>query len=247
MVAAIQPLISMGISKTVNIPEHATVEEIEQMILRAHELGLKAIAIYRDGCKSNQPITVSEVKTFVEIPKTNFPIRKRLPDERQALTHKFSVGGQEGYLTVGIYPEGEPGEIFVTIAKEGSTISGLMDALATMVSIALQYGVPLGTIVNKLAHTRFEPSGFTSNPNIHHAKSIVDYIARWLAHKFIGPESLKTDEPIEGPITKTGIHKLEKSAALKSDSPTCVKCGGLMTRTGSCYTCTECGETSGCS
>ena len=196
MMAATQPFLSGAISKTVNLPHDATVEEIEEAYLEAWRLGLKAIAIYRDGCKRTQPLNAGkEEKRAAEEARAEragpTTSRRRLPDERQAITHKFSIGGHEGYLTVGLYEDGKPGEIFITMSKEGSTISGLMDAFATSISMALQYGVPLEVLVDKFSHTRFEPSGFTGNKDIPIAKSITDYIFRWMALKFLSREEAR--------------------------------------------------------
>jgi ribonucleoside-diphosphate reductase alpha chain len=203
MMAAVQPFLSGAISKTVNLPPEATVEDIESVYLQGWKLGLKAIAIYRDGCKRTQPLNtaasrtddaVKGKKTHTEIvpavPVAEGPRRRKLSDERRAITHKFSVGGHEGYVTVGLYEDGTPGEIFLVMAKEGSTISGLMDSFATAISLTLQYGVPLDTLVEKFSHTRFEPAGWTKNSEIPIAKSLVDYIFRWLASKFL-PEETK--------------------------------------------------------
>ncbi len=195
MMAAVQPFISGAISKTVNMPQESTPEDITQAYLEAWRLGVKAIAIYRDGSKRQQPLTTSreqdqKKKTVAAEPTS--PRRRRLSDERRSLTHKFAIGNHEGYITVGLYDDGGPGEIFITMSKEGSVISGLMDAFATSVSLALQYGVPLKALVNKFAHMRFEPSGFTANPSIKIAKSLVDYLFRWLALKFLPPEDQRT-------------------------------------------------------
>ncbi len=204
MMAAVQPFLSGAISKTVNMPEAATAEEIEQVYLEGWKLGLKAIAIYRDNSKRSQPLSTSRKKdgeaTDAETvaalraqlaaaqAEAVKPHRRRLPAERAAITHKFDIAGHEGYITVGLYPEGQPGEIFLKMAKEGSTVSGLMDTFATSVSLALQYGVPLRDLVNKFAHVRFEPSGFTGNSEIPIAKSIVDYIFRWLGARFLAAD-----------------------------------------------------------
>ena len=201
MMAAVQPFISGAISKTVNMPEAATVEDIEQVYLEGWKLGLKAIAIYRDNSKRSQPLStgkkadsdvvdtadVEELKRQLAaaVAESKKPHRRRLPSERQAVTHKFDIAGHEGYITVGLYPDGQPGEIFLKMAKEGSTVSGLMDTLATTISVALQYGVPLKDLVNKFSHVRFEPAGFTGNAEIPIAKSIVDYIFRWLGARFL--------------------------------------------------------------
>jgi ribonucleoside-diphosphate reductase alpha chain len=198
MMAGVQPFISGSQSKTVNLPSDASVEDIAQTYLDSWKLGLKCIAIYRDGCKRSQPLSTSlkekenkrdvPVETAANLVTEPRPVRRRLPDERQSLTHKFDIQGHEGYITVGLYPDGTPGEIFLTMAKEGSTISGLMDAFATQTSLALQYGVPLRVMVNKFSHMRFEPNGFTRNPEIPMAKSLIDYIFRWLASRFLDAE-----------------------------------------------------------
>jgi ribonucleoside-diphosphate reductase alpha chain len=189
MMAAVQPFISGAISKTVNMPNEATVEDIERAYTDGWKLGLKAVAIYRDGSKRSQPLATSIDKTTGHrVQVVERPLRKRLPSERTALTHKFEVGGHEGYITVGLYEDGTPGEIFLRMAKEGSTVSGLMDSFATAVSLALQYGVPLPALVDKFSHTRFDPQGFTRNPEIPIAKSVMDYIFRWLASRFLPQE-----------------------------------------------------------
>jgi ribonucleoside-diphosphate reductase alpha chain len=207
MMGAVQPFLSGAISKTVNMPEAATPEEIEKVYLEGWKLGLKAIAVYRDNSKRSQPLStgkkkdgdVAEAVDSAELAKlrkelakaqaeAGKPHRRRLPAERQAITHKFDIAGHEGYITVGLYPDGQPGEIFLKMAKEGSTVSGLMDSFATTVSVALQYGVPLRDLINKFAHVRFEPSGFTGNQEIPIAKSSVDYIFRWLGSRFLGPD-----------------------------------------------------------
>jgi ribonucleoside-diphosphate reductase alpha chain len=368
MMGAIQPFISGAISKTVNMPEAATAEEIEQVYLEGWKQGLKAIAIYRDNSKRSQPLSTGKKKdgdAVVEVDsaiveqlkkqlaaaqlEASKPHRRRLPAERQALTHKFDIAGHEGYVTVGLYPDGQPGEIFMKMAKEGSTVSGLMDTLATTISVALQYGVPLKDLVNKFAHVRFEPSGFTGNSEIPIAKSIVDYIFRWLGSRFLsdddkanlglidrsgyegsqpafgsggtpglaaggGPGS--PDKPAIGtpppahtagsptvdpsqsspsgrdatagdPPSATAVaapeaekgdggelkviatnghsngHTVKANGngggitlslgntkvafALQGDAPSCMDCGSIMVRNGSCYKCLNCGSTSGCS
>lgn len=195
MMAAVQPFLSGAISKTVNMPTDATVEDIQEAYLLSWKYGLKAIAVYRDGCKRTQPLVTSldkhkDDKSAVVTAQVIKPARRRMPEERQAITHSFTIGNHKGYISAGLYEDGTLGEIFIRMSKEGSTISGLMDAMATITSISLQYGVPLKVLVNKMAHVRFEPSGFTSNENIRIAKSIVDYIFRWLAYKFLPPEDL---------------------------------------------------------
>ncbi len=192
MMAANQPFVSGAISKTVNLPEHATTDDIFNAYVEAWKLGLKAIAIYRDNSKRSQPLATKKdsdsAKEIAPSPEA-FAARKRLPDERQAITHKFNIAGHEGYITVGLFEDGSPGEIFIVMAKEGSTLSGVMDAFATSISLALQYGVPLSALVSKFSHMRFEPSGFTSNKQIPMAKSFLDYIFRWMAAKFLSPEA----------------------------------------------------------
>src|SRR4051812_44554667 len=216
MMGAVQPFISGAISKTINMPNSATLEEIEQAYYEAWKLGLKAVAVYRDGCKRSQPLSTAKDKTGLEqLGVAPAAVRRKLPDERESITHKFSIGGHEGYITVGKYEDGAPGEIFITMAKEGSTISGLMDSFATMTSLALQHGVPLQLLVDKFTHTRFEPSGFTKNPEIPMAKSIMDYIFKWLAIKFLGRESqeeagvIRRDDvaPALPPAIETNVSK----------------------------------------
>jgi ribonucleoside-diphosphate reductase alpha chain len=268
MLAAVQPFISGAISKTINMPEDSTVDEIQQAYVEGWRLGLKAVAIYRDNCKRSQPLSTKRegmsVASAVEAlaaPATAG--RRKLSDERRALTHKFSINGHEGYITVGLYDDGQPGEIFLVMAKEGSTISGLMDAFATSISLALQYGVPLKALVEKFSHTRFEPSGFTKNPEIPIAKSITDYIFRWLGSKFLSTEEkqalgiiLRDDagQPILAPAygaPAPGPARAESTVKftvdLGADAPSCHECGSIMVRNGACYKCNNCGSTSGCS
>jgi ribonucleoside-diphosphate reductase alpha chain len=252
MMAAVQPFLSGAISKTVNMPADATPEEISNAYLESWRMGLKAVAVYRDGCKRSQPLSTSKE----EIPEAAGPrpARRKLPDERKSITHKFSIAGHEGYITVGMYEDGKPGEIFLVMAKEGSTISGLMDAFATSISMALQYGVPLEALVEKFSHVRFEPSGFTKNADIPYAKSITDYIFRWLATKFLSSEHQEAvgvqigdgdkDAPGSSATPPTGPGTAFRSQA---DAPPCHYCGSIMTRNGSCYRCANCGSTSGCS
>ncbi len=350
MMGAVQPFLSGAISKTVNMPEAATAEEIERVYMEGWKLGLKAIAVYRDNSKRSQPLSTGKKKdgdTAVTAADTEeleklrkqlaraqaeaaLPHRRRLPAERNALTHKFDIAGHEGYITVGLYPDGQPGEIFLKMAKEGSTVSGLMDTLATTISVALQYGVPLRDLVNKFAHVRFEPSGFTGNQEIPIAKSLVDYIFRWLGSRFLSADdkamlglqpATVTDssapmapafgvqspslaepapsieptttelaptpkatavaaEPTEaskptaeltvlatnghasgiaangkassgsggGPSTITlNLGATKVSFQTQADAPSCMDCGSIMIRNGSCYKCLNCGSTSGCS
>jgi ribonucleoside-diphosphate reductase alpha chain len=288
MMAAAQPFISGAISKTVNLPESASVEDIMDAYLQAWKLGLKAVAVYRDGCKKSQPLSAAGTKTAnstkddarnafsapaPEPEDMNAPpraVRHKLQEERASITHKFNIGGHEGYITVGLYPNGEPGELFITMAKEGSTVSGLMDSFALAVSISLQHGVPLKLFCEKFAHTRFEPSGWTSNPDIGFAKSIMDYIFRWLQLRFTGQQQLlfenlrpKSSQQLSAdaaaaprrPETGTrepgagSVHTADALANLidLGDAPSCSFCGSIMTRNGSCYRCGSCGSTSGCS
>src|SRR3990172_4085893 len=235
----IQPFLSGAISKTVNMPEAATAEEIERVYLEGWKLGLKAIAIYRDNSKRSQPlmtgkkkdtdgvVSAADTEELEKLRKqlaaaqaeASLPHRHRLPAERAALTHKFDIAGHEGYITVGLYPDGQPGEIFLKMAKEGSTVSGLMDTLATTISVALQYGVPLRDLVNKFAHVRFEPSGFTGNSEIPIAKSIVDYVFRWLGSRFLSDD----DKANLGLIDRSGY---ESQPAFGSGSSTGLAAGG---------------------
>jgi ribonucleoside-diphosphate reductase alpha chain len=236
------------------MPNSATVEDILRAYSESWRLGLKAIAIYRDGCKRTQPLNTS---AETDDAKKYKAVRHRLADERTAITHKFSVAGHEGYITVGLYESGQPGEIFITMSKEGSTISGLMDAFATSVSMALQYGVPLRVLVEKFSHMRFEPSGFTNNKDIPIAKSVCDYIFRWLGTKFLPkdilPISITSDLTLEkeedtnfmSVATREG--KEREVYQTQSDAPPCHECGNIMIRSGSCYKCLNCGATSGCS
>ena len=196
MMGATQPFISGAISKTVNVPKEATVDEIMEAYIESWRLGAKAVSIYRDGSKRTQPLNTSKDKvkgalSDVEqvVKSMGQPVRKRLPDERHSLTHKFDIAGHEGYITVGLFEDGQPGELFLVMAKEGSTISGFADAFAQAISYALQYGVPLQVLVDKFSHARFEPSGMTRNPDVRFAKSIVDYIFRWLATKFLSNDA----------------------------------------------------------
>jgi ribonucleoside-diphosphate reductase alpha chain len=246
-----------------------------QAYIQSWKLGAKAISIYRDGSKRTQPLNTSKDKTpaqaaqqaVAELSRT--PIRRKLPDERRAITHKFDIQGHEGYITVGLFEDGTPGEIFLVMAKEGSTISGFADAFAQAISYALQYGVPLQALVDKFSHVRFEPSGMTRNPEIRFAKSIVDYIFRWLATKFLSPEA-QFHAGVNGRELEDTGHKLTPSAGRtdpaaapgraglsptanphatiqnQEDAPPCSTCGSIMIRSGACYKCVNCGNTSGC-
>jgi ribonucleoside-diphosphate reductase alpha chain len=272
MMGATQPFISGAISKTVNVPKEATVEDIMQAYLESWKLGAKAISIYRDGSKRTQPLNTSKDKTAAEIAQQaagqlpRQPTRRKLPDERHAITHKFDIQGHEGYITVGLFEDGQPGEIFLVMAKEGSTISGFADAFAQAISYALQYGVPLQALVDKFSHVRFEPSGMTRNQEIRFAKSIVDYIFRWLASKFLSPEAQfhagvnrkEQDEQANGQLMPTAPTPTPAAAAAapaaglfstiqnQEDAPPCSMCGSIMIRSGACYKCVNCGTTSGC-
>jgi ribonucleoside-diphosphate reductase alpha chain len=299
MMAAVQPFLTGAISKTVNMPFEATVEDIERVCLEAWHLGLKAVAIYRDGCKRTQPLntgrtdetrgrgaeaagtvggavaangtTSTEAKgapgpsaTVVAGSSAGtpsaagaaWPVRHRLPDTRESITHKFSIGGHEGYVTVGLYEDQVPGEIFIVMAKEGSVVSGLVDSFATAISLALQYGVPLKVLVDKFTNVRFEPSGLTKNPEIRFAKSITDYVFKWLALKYLPdhPVVLETrahDTSAQGRSNRRdwgeGSATPAGATELFTDSPTCPDCGSLMVRNASCYRCFNCGTTNGCS
>ncbi|MBI1749886.1 MAG: vitamin B12-dependent ribonucleotide reductase, partial [Acidobacteria bacterium] len=290
MMAAAQPFVSGAISKTVNLPNSATVEDIMEAYIQAWKLGLKAVAVYRDGCKQSQPLSAAGTKTAQSGATGASPVtvqaeenldappramRHKLKEERMAVTHKFNIGGHEGYITVGLYPDGEPGELFIKMAKEGSTVSGLMDSFALAVSIAMQHGVPLKMLCEKFAHTRFEPSGWSNNPDIGFAKSIMDYIFRWLQLRFLSgqqqllfdnlrPRALGAPAPEVGDLNGTAgsgpatsdqrpatgsIHAADALSGIVDlgDAPTCSFCGSIMTRNGSCYRCMSCGSTSGCS
>src|SRR5262245_44779835 len=266
MMGAVQPFISGAISKTVNLPSEVTVEEIEQAYIEGWRLGLKAVAVYRDGSKRIQPLSTSaSEKKAGPVVVESRPVRRHLPVERHSITHKFSVAGHEGYLTIGMYEDGTPGEIFIVMAKEGSTLSGVMDSFATTCSMALQYGVPLKVLVDKFSHTRFEPSGFTSNPQVPYAKSIMDYIFRYLASKFLPADEasalgVQMNEPplttlaVQAPpppVATTMAGAPTRKGALVDiedrDAPVCFECGSLMVRNGACYKCLNCGSTSGCS
>ncbi len=256
MMGAVQPFISGAISKTVNLPEDATIEEIEQAYIQGWKHGLKALAIYRDGSKQAQVLSTKEERP--EAKQDLQPTRRRLPATRASITHKFCIEGHEGYITAGLYEDGSPGEIFVTMAKEGSTLSGMVDAFATSISLALQYGVPLSDLVHKFSHMRFEPSGRTENNEIPVAQSIVDYIFRWLASQF-SSEDEKEDVGVLSPAVKaklmaqeygepapTGNGTSRPSGSHQSDAPSCSNCGWIMARCGTCYRCDNCGTTTGC-
>ncbi len=321
MLGAVQPFISGAVSKTVNMPESATVEDIADAYTQAWHLGVKALAIYRDGSKTAQalrtdaqkqqpaPATQADIdRAVAEALEQAPPRRKRMPRERQSITHKFSIGGHEGYITAGMYEDGTVGEIFLTdIGKEGSTLRGMMNSFATAISIALQYGVPLETLVRKFSYMRFEPEGMTSNPEIPFAKSMPDYIMRWLASRFLdvdlqeelgiltpavrarkaaqdaassafsdtsrplvsdpAEETSDTEEATHNGLGNGATHGVaggappaQPATSALTDSPpvlpavsrgldlgpACQQCGGMMQRTGSCYTCSSCGFNTGC-
>ncbi len=266
MVAATQPFLSGSISKTINMPHDTTVEEVENLYVEAWKLGLKAVALYRDGSKLSQPLSTTRAEAEEEEQEAR-PIRRRLPNERASITHKFSVAGHEGYITVGFYEDGSPGEVFLKMSKEGSVISGLMDTIATMTSISLQYGVPLESLVSKFSHVGFEPAGFTNNKDIPIAKSIIDYVFRWLGLKFLPQSEVLAEgdgslgdqlaqpqqlQPYGDDLNQEeNAQRLEarekRVAAMQSDAPPCHDCGTIMVRNGTCYRCLNCGATSGCS
>ena len=274
MIGATQPFISGAISKTINVPTDATVADIEQAYIDAWRLGTKAVSIYRDGSKRTQPLNTARQAAEAVGALSGQPVRRRLPDERQAITHKFDIAGHEGYITVGLFDDGAPGEIFLVMAKEGSTISGFADAFAQAVSYSLQYGVPLQVLVDKFSHVRFEPAGLTKNPDVRIAKSIVDYIFRWMASKFLSEEAQyhagvngreqaagdgdggqlsfgDADAPsAPAGVAATGAAAEKQAGAFAiqndQDAPPCSTCGAIMIRSGACYKCVNCGATSGC-
>ena len=257
MMGAVQPFLSGAISKTVNLPEDASVDDIALAYTEGWRLGLKALAVYRDGSKRTQPLNAGRDEAGEPAQAVAQPVRRKLPDEREARTHKFSIAGHEGYLTVGLYEDGQPGEIFLRMAKEGSTVSGLMDTIATMTSIALQYGVPLKALVDKFSHTRFEPAGFTNNREIPIAKSVMDYVFRYLGGRFLDePEATDEQElgdegdglltalPAADPEIRAaavaGGSGLETASFVnQSDAPSCSDCGSIMIRNGACYKCPQ--------
>ncbi|MBU0716105.1 MAG: vitamin B12-dependent ribonucleotide reductase [Verrucomicrobia bacterium] len=274
MMAAVQPFLSGAISKTINMPATATAKDVFQVFMDGWKLGLKAVAIYRDGSKGIQPVTTSRAGDAATAPEgaesiaaSPKPFRHRMPLTRQSITHKFEVGGHQGYLTVGLYEDGTPGELFITMAKEGSTVGGIMDAFGTAISMCLQYGVPLSTLIEKFCHSRFEPSGFTKNPEIPYAKSLVDYIFRWLDLTF--PDGRNQTMRLLRPSHDLAESKPEVAAAaamptnavatpsevnapaqfkdMQADAPPCDKCGAITVRNGACYRCFNCGNSMGCS
>jgi ribonucleoside-diphosphate reductase alpha chain len=289
MMAATQPFLSGAISKTINMPEESTIDDISQAYLLSWKMGLKAVAIYRDNSKRSQPLSAAGQKkddkkieeaataalgAVAAVQRELFPRaqREKMPAERASVTHKFSIGGHEGYITVGMYEDNRPGEIFIKMSKEGSTLSGIMDGLALTISLGLQYGVPLKVFVDKLLNTRFEPSGITANPNIRFVSSVLDYIARWLGGRFISSDYLKLNgeqaavahahAPAPASTPAVPISAMTEAMRLAppltnpqsskprdahEGAPTCSECGMLMVPNGACYKCENCGSTSGCS
>jgi len=283
MMAAVQPFLSGAISKTVNMPTEATAEQIAETYLEGWRLGLKALAIYRDGCKRSQPVNTGKSEAKKEVVKEEEhhgsgngskarPLRRRMPSTRRSVTHKFDIAGHEGYLTVGLYDDATPGELFITMAKEGSTVGGLMDAFGTAISMCLQYGVPVKSLVEKFAHTRFEPSGFTKNPDIPIAKSLPDYIFRWFGQTFMDgykepatakaltaeseTKAVSTPAPVAAvsetpppPARPVGDKQRidDQFQHFMEDAPVCDNCGSITVRNGACYRCFNCGNSMGCS
>ncbi len=287
MMASTQPFLSGAISKTINMPEESTIDDISQAYLLSWKMGLKAVAIYRDNSKRSQPLSAAgkkdEKKAEGATPAAQAALleplqrelfgrqqREKMPVERASVTHKFSVGGHEGYITAGMYEDGRPGEIFIKMSKEGSTLSGIMDGLALTISLGLQYGVPLKVFVDKLLNTRFEPSGITANPNIRFVSSVLDYIARWLGGRFISSDYLKlsgeqaavahgaASAAATAPASAASSEALRLASLVTNPTsskprdahegaPTCSECGMLMVPNGACYKCENCGSTSGCS
>jgi len=269
MMSAVQPYLSGGISKTVNMPNSATVEEIEKTYIAAWEKGIKGVAIYRDGSKRSAPVRTNQdedepAKKEVQIVME--PYRRKLPDTRESVTHKFGIGQTKGYLTVGQYDDGQPGEVFVQMSKAGSTINGLMDTIGTLLSLCLQYGVPLETLVKKFQHVRFEPEGFTKNQDIPQAKSVMDYLARWLGMKYIpgyrqrmSPAAQMESDALEDRVkTSAEIETEEEPQKFSAEqmelltqsegSLACPECGSSKVKvTGTCACCMNCGTSLGCS
>jgi ribonucleoside-diphosphate reductase alpha chain len=271
MMAAAQPFLSGAISKTVNMPPEASAQDIENVYLEGWRRGLKALAIYRDGSKQSQPLATTREGDRQKA----HPVRRRLPADRRSLTHKFSVGGFEGHLTVGLFEDGAPGEVFILMAKEGSTIGGLMSVIGAQTSMGLQYGVPLQDFVDQFSYTRFEPSGWTTNPEIPHATSVADYVFRWLgiqflpgyreantpkredgataaAHEMTTTKTATAEAPlqqaIEAPYAAAGpTIRSRQFARFQTDAPPCSHCGAITVRNGTCYLCHNCGNSMGCS
>ncbi len=267
MMGAVQPFISGAISKTVNLPEETTVDEVAELFSDAWKLGVKAIAIYRDNCKVAQPLSKKKEQAAIAATQQAAPVRRRLPDDRNEIGRKFRVGDYEGYIHVGLFDDGTPGDVFVDIAKEGTTLAGLMNSFMISVSLGLQYGVPLDVYVSKFSHMRFEPSGQTNDPDIRVAKSLVDYIFRWLGKKFLDAETQQELGVMSEEVRRRLAEQYENGAQVTTpiepvqvsppgqtalfnpweDAVECAKCGGRMVRTGACYTCRDCGNNTGCS
>jgi ribonucleoside-diphosphate reductase alpha chain len=274
MMGAVQPFISGAISKTVNMPEQVTVDDVADLFRDAWKLGVKAIAIYRDNCKVAQPLSGKSEAGAVTplapvVAGVAAPRRRRLPEDRTEVGRKFRVGDYEGYIHVGLFEDGTPGDIFVDIAKEGTTLAGLMNSFMISVSLGLQYGVPLEVYVSKFSHMRFEPAGLTNDEDIRVAKSIVDYIFRWMGKRFLTAEQQEEAGILSAEVkarmaaayanggTAPGVNVAEPTETATpgqtalfnqwDDAVECARCGGRMIRTGSCYTCRDCGTNTGCS
>jgi len=271
MMAAMQPFLSGGISKTINMPHEATVEDIKEAYIKSWRSGIKGVAIYRDGSKRSAPVSTKKDEgkegnaAEKEVQIVYEPVRRKMPDTRESITHKFSIGGSEGYLTVGKYEDGGAGEVFIQMAKAGSTINGLMDTIGTLLSLCLQYGVPLDTLVKKFSHVRFEPEGLTRNRDIPMAKSVMDYLARWLGMEFINgyreqmsPAAKMESESIEDNApTAVVIDREDKETYTQEQlemlvesegNLTCPECGSSKVKvTGTCACCLNCGTSLGCS
>jgi ribonucleoside-diphosphate reductase alpha chain len=273
MMAACQPFVSGAISKTVNMPETATVDDVKDIYMRAWEMGIKALAVYRDKCKVGQPLSGKKKSVEAKDPDKHVPlahpVRKRLPQSRDSRTTSFSVGDAKGYMTAGHYDDGKVGELFLKLGKQGSTLSGFMDAFAIAVSVGLQHGVPLETYVEKFTGMEFEPKGFTGDPDVRMAKSVYDYVFKRLAldhlsadvrqqlnvlsaterKRLLDGEPLEDDddEPVKPVVVKSPTEAVRKIAAVRVDMKICGRCGGQMRPSGSCYACPDCGTTSGCS
>ena len=247
MMAAVQPFLSGAISKTVNLPESATIDQIQQVFMDAWKLGLKSVAVYRNGCKKSQPLNMTKdavVAAVDSLPKS-VPVQRKMPDTRGSVTHEFKVGGQKAFLIVGLYSDGTPGEIFLDIAKEGSTLSGMVDAWAIAFSFNLQYGVPLTKLIERFSYMRFDPSGFTPG-ELGFANSIVDYVVRWLEAQFI--KTKLPFLPLPGVVLAPAAAPVAQVPGIfTGDAPPCTECGAIMTRSGSCFRCGQCGSNSGCS
>jgi len=246
MIAAIQPVISQGISKTLNVIEKTTVDDIYNIYIDAWKMGLKCVSIYRDGSKNAQPLTTKSAKEQKDIPIPR-PARKPLPNDRKSVTHKFSIGNIDGYLTVGMYDDGNPGEIFITMAKIGTFAAGIIDCFATTVSIGLQYGVPLTHFIEKFKGTKFEPSGITQNEEIRFASSVADYVGKWLENKFIKINTDTENKQENNKKTTEQDKNINIDNGSMQYSYNICQCGGLLIRAGTCEICPICGETTGCS